>query len=68
MLVAPVTFFSILSGLSQMSDANDAGRIGSRLALVTVSMMLVMSFLSMISGIFCFSEDLSFNAYEYGGR
>ena len=60
MLVAPVTFFSILSGLSQMSDANDAGRIGSRLALVTVLMMLVMSFLSMISGIFCFSEDLSF--------
>ena len=60
MLVAPVTFFSILSGLSQMSDANDAGRIGSRLALVTVLMMLTMSFLSMISGIFCFSEDLSF--------
>ena len=60
MLVAPVTFFSILSGLSQMSDANDAGRIGIRLALVTVLMMLAMSFLSMISGILCFSEDLSF--------
>ena len=43
-----------------MSDANDAGRIGSRLALVTVSMMLIMSFFSMISGIFFFSEDLSF--------
>ena len=60
MLVAPLTFFSILSGLSQMSDASDAGRIGSRLAWVTVLMMLVMSFLSMISGIFFFSEDLSF--------
>lgn len=60
MLVAPVTFFSILSGLSQMSDANDAGRIGSRLAIVTILMMLVMSFFSMISGILCFSEDLSF--------
>ena len=60
MLVAPVTFFSIVSGLSQMSDANDAGRIGMRLAVVTVAMMLVMSLLSMTSGLFFFSEDLSF--------
>lgn len=56
MLVAPVTFFSILSGLSQMSDSNDAGRIGSRLALTTILMMLVMSFLSMLSGIFSFPK------------
>lgn len=60
MLVAPLTFFSIVSGLSQMSDAKDAGRIGSRLALITILMMLVMSFLSMVSGIFFFTEDLSF--------
>ena len=43
-----------------MSDSNDAGRIGSRLALTTILMMLVMSFLSILSGIFFFSEDLSF--------
>ena len=60
MLVAPVTFFSIASGLSQMSDAGDAGRIGIRLAVVTVVMMLTMSLLSMTSGLFFFSEDLSF--------
>ena len=60
MLVAPLTFFSIVSGLSQMSDAKDAGRIGSRLALITILMMFVMSFLSMVSGIFFFTEDLSF--------
>lgn len=60
MLVAPVTFFSIVSGLSQISDANDAGRIGGHLAVVTVLMMIVMSLLSMTSGLFLFSEDLSF--------
>ena len=49
-----------------MSDATDVGKLGLRLAVVTVVMMLTMSVFSIACGQLWFSDDLSFmrSAFE----
>jgi Na+/H+-dicarboxylate symporter len=46
MVIAPLVFFSVIEGITSMSDATDIGRMGGKLMLLSVvklSVVLVMS-------------------------
>ena len=55
MMVAPVTFLAIISGITNMSDAVDIGKAGSKLVFSSVLMLVVVT---------VFSLDFSFIVFR----
>jgi Na+/H+-dicarboxylate symporter len=60
MMVAPVTFFSIISGITNISETADIGKLGRRLVFVSLIAMVIMSFVGLFLSLMIFSGDLSY--------
>ena len=58
MMIAPVIFFSVISGVTSISNAADIGRIGGKLLGVYTFTTLAASFLSVATGFFIFSGEV----------
>ncbi|MBR1806488.1 MAG: dicarboxylate/amino acid:cation symporter [Selenomonadaceae bacterium] len=59
MMVAPVTFLAIISGITNMSDAVDIGKVGSKLIFSSIVMLAPVTLLSLGFAFVVFSGDLS---------
>ncbi len=60
MMVAPVTFFSIISGITNISEAADVGKLGQRLVTISLLTMLIMTFVGLALSLMIFPGDLSY--------
>ncbi len=58
MMIAPVIFFSVISGVTSITNAADVGRIGGKLLGIYTFTTLVASFLSVAIGFFIFSGEV----------
>lgn len=58
MMIAPVIFFSVISGVTSITNASDVGRIGGKLIGFYTLTTLIASFLSVCIGFFIFSGDV----------
>ena len=54
MMIAPVVFFSIISGLTSISNASDIGRIGGKLVGTYMCTTIIATILSITIGLFMF--------------
>ncbi|MBQ7515080.1 MAG: dicarboxylate/amino acid:cation symporter [Schwartzia sp.] len=54
MMIAPVVFFSILSGLTSISNASDIGRIGGKLVSAYMCTTVIATFFSIVIGLTMF--------------
>lgn len=54
MMIAPVVFFSIISGLTSISNASDIGRIGGKLVGVYMCTTVIATFFSIAIGLLMF--------------
>ena len=54
MMIAPVVFFSIISGLTSISNASDIGRIGGKLVGTYMCTTVIATILSITIGLFMF--------------
>jgi len=54
MMIAPVVFFSIISGLTSISNASDIGRIGGKLVGTYMCTTVIATILSIAIGLFMF--------------
>ena len=54
MMIAPVVFFSIISGLTSISNASDLGRIGGKLVGTYMCTTVIATILSITIGLFMF--------------
>lgn len=54
MMVAPMVFFAVLSGLTSISDASDVGRLGGRLVGVSLAKLFATTALGIVAGLFLF--------------
>ena len=54
MMIAPVVFFSIIAGLTSISNASDIGRIGGKLVGTYMCTTVIATILSIIIGLFMF--------------
>ncbi len=70
MMVAPVTFLAIISGITNMSDAVDIGKVGSKLVFTSVLMVALVTLCSLGVSFLVFSGDLSYlqSAIQTGGE
>ena len=70
MMVAPVTFLAIISGITNMSDAVDIGKVGSKLIFSSIVMLAPVTLLSLGFAFIVFSGDLSSmqSAIQTGGE
>ena len=60
MMVAPVTFLAIISGITNMSDAVDIGKVGTKLVLTSALMLVVVTVFSLGLSLLIFHGDLSY--------
>ena len=69
MMVAPVTFLAIISGITNMSDAVDIGKVGSKLIFSSIVMLAPVTLVSLGFAFIIFSGDLSYlqSAIHMGG-
>ena len=58
MMIAPVIFFSVISGVTSITNASDVGRIGGKLIGFYTLTTVIASFLSVCIGYFIFSGDV----------
>ena len=58
MMIAPVVFFSIISGLTSMSNASDLGRIGGKLMGTYMCTTVIATIFSIIIGLFMFHSGV----------
>ena len=58
MMVAPMVFFAVLSGITGISDASDVGRLGGRLISVSLAKLLVTTVLGIAAGLFLFHDGM----------
>lgn len=58
MMIAPVIFFSVISGVTSISNAADVGRIGGKLISCYITTTLIASVLSIALACFMFSGDI----------
>ena len=58
MMIAPVVFFSIISGLTSMSNASDLGRIGGKLIGTYMCTTIIATTFSIIIGLFMFHSGV----------
>ena len=54
MMIAPVVFFSIISGITSISNASDIGRIGGKLVGTYMCTTIIATTISIIIGLFIF--------------
>lgn len=67
MMIAPVIFFSVISGVTSITNAADIGRIGGKLVGLYTFTTIIASFFSIIIGIMLFSGDVP-QLGEMGGE
>lgn len=60
MMMAPVTFFAIIAGITNISDAALIGKLGGRMVMVSVFMQVITVLLALFLGIFIFTGDFSY--------
>ena len=58
MMIAPVVFFSIISGLTSITNASDIGRIGGKLVGAYMCTTVIATFFSIAIGLFMFHGDV----------
>ena len=58
MMIAPVVFFSIIAGLTSISNASDIGRIGGKLVGTYMCTTVIATILSITIGLFMFHGDV----------
>ena len=60
MMMAPVTFFAVIAGVSNISDTALLGKMGGKLFGVSLFMQLLTAFLGLSLALLLFSGDLSY--------
>lgn len=60
MMMAPVTFFAILSGVTNISDTSLLGKLGYKMVKVSLFMQLLTALLGLSLAFLLFSDDLSY--------
>ncbi|MBQ1511184.1 MAG: dicarboxylate/amino acid:cation symporter [Selenomonadaceae bacterium] len=58
MMIAPVVFFSIIAGLTSMSNASDIGRLGGKLVGTYMCTTVIATTFSIIIGLFMFHSGV----------
>ncbi|MBR6709902.1 MAG: dicarboxylate/amino acid:cation symporter [Selenomonadaceae bacterium] len=58
MMVAPMVFFAVLSGITGISDASDVGRLGGRLVGVSLAKLFATTVLGIAAGFFLFHDGM----------
>lgn len=58
MMIAPVIFFSVISGVTSITNAADVGRIGGKLISCYITTTIIASALSIALACFMFSGDI----------
>jgi len=56
MMVAPMVFFAVLSGITGISDAEDVGRLGGKLVAVSLTKLLVTALIGITAGVLLFPD------------
>lgn len=56
MMVAPMVFFAVLSGITGISDAADVGRLGGKLVGFSLLKLLATTVIGIVSGVLLFSD------------
>ena len=59
MMVPPVIFFSVVKGITSMSETTDIGKLGKRLIVQSVVMVAIADILSVIMGLLLFPDELT---------
>lgn len=62
MMAPPVIFFSIINGITHMSETADIGKIGARMIGQSVILVMLVAFLSVFVGQVFFSNELTYLA------
>ena len=60
MMMAPVTFFAIIAGITNISDAALIGKLGGKMVVVSLFMQVITAVVALGLGIIIFSGDLSY--------
>ena len=60
MMMAPVTFFAIIAGVTNISDAALIGKLGGKMVMVSLFMQVLIALLGLGLGILIFTGDLSY--------
>ena len=60
MMMAPVTFFAIIAGVTNISDATLIGKLGGKMVIVSTFMQVITVALGLGLGIIIFSGDLTY--------
>ncbi len=60
MMMAPVTFFAIMAGVTNISDATLLGKLGSKMAIVSTFMQVLTVLFGLGLSLIIFSGDLSY--------
>lgn len=60
MMMAPVTFFAVIAGVSNISDTALLGKLGGKMVKVSFFMQLLTAFLGLSLALLLFSGDLSY--------
>ncbi|MBQ9616448.1 MAG: cation:dicarboxylase symporter family transporter [Selenomonadaceae bacterium] len=68
MMVAPVIFFSIIAGITNLSETIDIGKIGKRLVGQSFFIVFLAAILSVGLALAIFPDDLAFMASLFGNK
>ena len=60
MMMAPVTFFAIIAGITNISDAALIGKLGGKMVVVSLFMQVITAVVALGLGLIIFSGDLSY--------
>ena len=60
MMMAPVTFFAIIAGITNISDAALIGKLGGRMVVVSLFMQVITALLGLGLGLLLFAGELSY--------
>ena len=60
MMMAPVTFFAIIAGITELSNTALIGKLGGRMIVVSMFMQFITILISLGAGGFLFLKDLSY--------
>ena len=60
MMMAPVTFFAIIAGITNISDAALIGKLGVRMVGISLFMQVITAVLALGLGMLIFSSDISY--------
>ncbi len=60
MMMAPVTFFAIIAGITNISDAALIGKLGGKMVVVSLFMQVLTAILALGLGMLLFAGDLSY--------